>query len=114
MIGVDSPNEYVSSTDNSISISDSFDTYLMYVTPTAVTEHQDWIFVPLKKLSWNWSGHAVRRNASGWVATTNIDATNTTSDLVSGTPVKAASGTNTLDYPTWTQKASQGNYVPAR
>lgn len=112
-LGSDSPFQGVYATDKEVTVSDSFDTWLMYNPPTGGTEHQDWIYVPLKKLSWSWAGHANRRGAS-WVATTAIDATNTTSDLISGTSAKAATGSDTLIHPTWTQKASAGTFVPAR
>ena len=81
----DSPRSAVDPcTFSFISVSDSYTMHLMF-KPSGANS----LWVPLRQVSWNWSGSGGRFTTCGWILSTSNHSTNPTDQ-------------DSTDYPTWT------------
>jgi len=79
-------------------VGDFYDMWLMFM-PTNTANS---VWVPLKKVHWGWGG-TIARTGTVWSVTSGTASI--TTPVVSDTP-------NATNYPTWTQKAQDGEWVP--
>jgi hypothetical protein len=85
----DSPRSGVDPCDyEGVSANDSFTMYLMF-KPSGANS----LWVPLRQVSWNWSGSAGRFTTCGWILSSASHSTNPTDQ-------------DSTDYPTWTGNVS--------
>jgi hypothetical protein len=76
--------------DTNAAVQDSFQMWLMFMPTNGVNN----IWVPLRKVSWGWSGTAMRNGAS-WVGSGS-----------GASPIESDS----TDLPTWTRKTSDNQW----
>jgi len=79
-------------------VQNGYDMWLMFVPTNGVNN----MWVPLKKVHWGWGGAATR---SGTVWSLTPGSASVTTPAVSDTP-------NAASYPTWTQRAQDGLWIP--
>ena len=101
----DSPGQSVENTDE-LRFNDLFKTWLLY-RPLGIAGAQ---WVPLQTVTWSWSATALKHGAT-W----QNSIVKGQGDLVSAVSATKAAGTDTTEYPQWTESIADGvyNQIPA-